>query len=241
MNERIETMAKDPLGVMLRQYYEGDLAAFLTVWSDSMEMAPMYGKSMLRSLAEMDELEKCALANCRGRVLDVGAGSGCHSLVLQDRGLEVEAVDISPGCVALMRQRGVHRVRHANVFTVAGQRFDTVLMLMNGIGLCGSIGGLHDFLGKLDDLVKPGGQLIVDSTDLTAQFLAIGEQVYDDAGYCGETEFVMVYKGLRSDPFSWLYIDYPLLAGICKEHGYRCELVMSFAEGRYLARISSTA
>jgi len=239
MNERIETTAKDPLGTMLREYYEGDAEAFLTVWSDSMEMEAMRGEYMLRSLAEMDELEKYALDNCRGTVLDVGAGSGCHSLVLQERDLDVEAVDISPGCVELMRTQGVRKVHHCNVFSPGMPRFDTVLMLMNGIGLCGSIDGLHDFLERLDGLLKPGGQLIVDSTDLTGQFLEIGEQVFDDAGYCGETEFVMIYKGLRSDPFSWLYIDFPLLESICAEHGYLCELLMSFVNDRYLARITA--
>jgi len=238
MNERIETSAKDPLGTMLLECQNGDAEAFLTVWSDSMEMEAMRGEYMLRSLVEMDALEKCALDNCRGKILDVGAGSGCHSLVLQDRGMDVEAVDISPGCVELMRTRGVRKVRHCNVFSPEMQRFDTVLMLMNGIGLCGNIDGLHDFLGKLDGLLRPGGQLIVDSTDLTGQFLEIGEQVYDEAGYCGETEFVMIYKGLRSDPFSWLYIDFPLLERICTEHGYRCEMIMPFENDRYLARIS---
>jgi hypothetical protein len=109
---------------------------------------------------------------------------------------------------------------------------------MNGIGITGSLDGLNLFIQHLDTLLAPGGQLLADSTDLTENFLKNGEVVYDEEGeYCGETDFVMIYKGLRSDPFNWRYIDFELLHTICGFHGFRCDKLIETEEKQFLARI----
>lgn len=229
---------KDPLGTMLKDFYRGDLRAFLNVWSSTLDMSTMQGTTMSREFEEMNDLEKYALASCRGRILDVGAGAGCHSLVLQSRGLDVEAIDISPGCVEVMEQRGVQKPYHRNVLNLRNSCYDTILMLMNGIGIVGSLDGLNLFIQHLDSLLSPGGQLLVDSTDLTGKFIETGDTVYDDEGtYCGETDFVMIYKGIRSDPFSWLYVDFERLLSICNFHGFGCEKLIEIEEKHFLAKI----
>lgn len=229
---------KDPLGTMLNDFYCGDSGAFLNVWSSTLEMSSMQGTTMLRGFEGMNDVEKCALAACRGRILDVGAGAGCHSLVLQSRGLDVDAIDISAGCVEVMRRRGVEKSYHRNILDLRNSRYDTVLMLMNGIGISGSLHGLNLFIQQLDILLAPSGQLLADSTDLIGKFLKKGEAVYDEKGdYYGETEFVMIYKGLRSDPFSWLYVDFELLHTICSFHGFCCDKLIETKEKHFLARI----
>jgi len=229
---------KDPLGAMLNDFYCGDSEAFLNVWSSTLEMSTMQGTTMFRGIDNMDDIEKCALAACRGRILDVGAGAGCHSIELQSRSLDVDSIDISPGCVEIMHRRGVEKPYHRSVLDLTNSRYDTVLMLMNGIGICGSLDGLNLFIQNLDSLLAPGGQLLADSTDLTGKFLEKGEAIYDeDGGYCGETDFVMIYKGLRSDPFSWLYVDFELLHTICSFHGFRCDKLLEIEEQHFLARI----
>lgn len=229
---------KDPLGTMLRDYCCGDSGAFLNVWSSTLEMSTMQGTTMFRGFEKMNDVEKCALAACRGKILDVGGGAGCHSLILQSKGLDVDAIDISPGCVEVMRKRGVEKSYHRNILDLGNSRYDTVLMLMNGIGISGSLDGLNLFIQHLDTLLAPGGQLLADSTDLTGKFLKNGEAVYDEAGgYCGETDFVMIYKGLRSDPFNWLYVDFELLHTICGFHGFRCDKLIEIEENHFLARI----
>lgn len=223
---------------MVGDFLAGDSAAFLNVWSSTLEMATMQGITMFRGYKEMNDIERYALAACRGQILDVGAGAGCHSLVLQSQGLQVDAIDISPGCVAVMRRRGVKNSYQRNILDHSKSRYDTVLMLMNGIGICGSLAGLNLFIQHLDTLLAPSGQLLVDSTDLTEKFLDQGEAVYDEqGGYCGETEFVMIYKGLRSDPFSWLYVDFALLHTICSFHGFGCDKLLEATEKHFLARV----
>jgi SAM-dependent methyltransferase len=242
MEEGILDNEKDPLGTMLSDFYCGDSGAFLNVWSSTLEMSSMQGSTMFREFETMSEVEKYALAACRGRVLDVGAGAGCHSLILQSRSLEVDAIDISPGCAEVMRRRGVEKSYHRNILDPCNCRYDTVLMLMDGIGISGSLHGLNLFIQQLHTLLAPGGQLLADSTDLSEKFLKKGEAVYDEKGdYCGETDFVMIYKGLRSDPFSWLYVDFELLHTICSSHGFRCDKLIE-AEGKhFLARIYHSA
>lgn len=238
MARRILDQRKDPLGAMLSDFCCGDLKAFLNVWSSTLEMSTMQGTTMLRGFEKMNDVEKCALAACRGRILDVGAGAGCHSLVLQSRGLDVDAIDISPGCVEVMRRRGIEKPYHRNILDITNSCYDTVLMLMNGIGICGSLDGLNLFIQHLDTLLAPGGQLLADSSDLTGKFLEKGEAIYDDdGGYCGETDFVMIYKGLRSDPFSWLYVDFELLHTVCGFHGFRCDKLIETEEKQFLAKI----
>lgn len=238
MPRRILDKEKDPLGTMVHDFYSGDAEAFLNVWSSTLEMSTMQGSTMFRGFDSMNEVEKYALAGCRGRILDVGAGAGCHSLVLQSRGLEVDAIDISPGCVEVMRRRGVEKSSHRNILDLENCRYDTVLMLMNGIGISGSLDGLNLFIQNLDSLLAPGGQLLADSTDLTGKFLKKGRAVCDEEdGYCGETDFVMIYKGLRSDPFSWLYVDFELLHTICSFHGFECDKLTENQEKNFLARI----
>ena len=242
MEKSILDKEKDPLGAMLSDFHCGDLGAFLNVWSSTLEMSTMQGTTMFRDFESMDEVEKCALAACRGRILDVGAGAGCHSLVLQSRNQDVDAIDISPGCIEVMGGRGVRNPNLANVLdcrnTSSRSQYDTVLMLMNGIGIAGTLDGLNLFIQNLDTLLVPGGQLLVDSTDLTGDFAQRGEAIYNEEGtYCGETDFVMIYKGLRSDPFSWLYVDFELLRTVCNFHGFQCDKLVETSEDQFLARV----
>jgi SAM-dependent methyltransferase len=200
-------------------------------------MSEMTGKIMFRGKAEMSDPELAALEICRGRILDVGAGSGCHSLALQEEGADVTAIDISPGCMAVMEQRGVEQLIFDSLFNLKDQRFNTLLMLMNGIGICGTIEGLNYFLQIIPQVLARGGQVLVDSTDLTAMYTNLPLMPGDDETYYGETEFVVSYGKIRSDPFEWLYIDYATLAFYADFHGWQCEQVMKTDDGRFLARI----
>ncbi len=221
---------RDPLGKMLLDYFRGDEKVFLHVWSEMFDMWQMTGSTMFRSYDEMDELERYALNLCRGKVLDVGAGSGCHSLLLQEKGIDVDAIDISPGCVQVMEERGVLNACHENLFTLSKQQYDTILMIMNGMGICGSLDGCNIFLQYIKNILSENGQILADST-------AIESAELNDSGYQGETEFVMQYRNIKSDPFDWIYIDYLTLESLVHYNNLKCEQLYSYDDGRYLVRI----
>lgn len=228
---------KDPLGAMMLDYYEGKRDVFVEVESATMEMWEMPGATMFRSYTEMDALERQALTLCRGRILDVGAGSGCHSLYLQQQGLDVDALDISPGCVRVMELQKVKNIVHRNLFSLTERTYRTILMLMNGLGICGSLDGVNLFLQFVKTILEDGGQVIAESTVLD---VPDGEAINfddEDDDYYGQTAFKMHYGDIVSDSFDWIYLDYETLEALVTYNDLQCELLAKDESGRYLVRI----
>ncbi len=237
MKDRIESKEKDPLGTMLLDYYHGEKDAFVDVGSTTLDMWKMTGDVMFRSFKEMSYIEKKALGLCHGKVLDVGAGSGCHSLYLQKRNLTVTSVDISPGCFEIMRKRKLAHPKHGNLFSIQNKKFDTLLMLMNGIGICGSIDGLNLFFQFIKSILSPHGQIIADSTDLVKLYPLETLQTKDNTTYYGETQFIMSYKTIVGQTFDWLYIDFDTLSFYANLNEFFCEKIIEDKSGKYLARM----
>ncbi len=236
MQTAILEPTKDPLGAMLLDYWNGRKQAFVTIDSSLLEMSQMSGEIMFRRADQMGPIELKALGLCRGRILDVGAGSGCHSLYLQEQGNKVAALDISPGCIEVMEKQKVDLRVHNSLFNLEDQVYDTLLMLMNGIGICGTLDGLNLFFQYIKPLLRAGGQVIADSTDLGSfqddtKFVSRGDRYY------GEIDFVMGYKEIKGDPFEWLYVDYATLTHCAAFHGWQCDLIMEEEGGKYLVRI----
>ena len=185
-------------------------------------------EELFRTEKQMPLLERTALQMATGRILDVGAGSGCHSLALQEAGKEVHAIDISPLSVEVMKQRGVRSVSQTNLFNEQfADEYDTILMLMNGSGIIGKLENLPDFFRKMKLLLRPGGCVLMDSSDLSYLFEEEdGSIVIDLAGdYYGEVDFQMQYKNVKGDSFDWLYIDFQTLSLYAAENGFTAELV----------------
>jgi cyclopropane fatty-acyl-phospholipid synthase-like methyltransferase len=187
----------------------------------------------------MSEIERKALDMAKGRILDVGAGAGCHSLVLQKRGLDVTAIDISPLSVETMKEREVKKVIEQNFLTLEGQ-YDTILMLMNGIGIVGTLERLPEFFKQLDKILAPGGQVLCDSSDISYVF-EDEEGMIDipnEMDYYGEHSFQMQYKDTIGEPFDWLYIDADTLKQKAGRCGYVVEVVAEGGHYDYLARLT---
>lgn len=184
---------------------------------------------------EMPELELKALDLCKGKVLDVGAGVGSHALVLQKRGFNVTGMDISAPAVKIMKQRGLKQAIEGNILTYKGQKYDTLLFMMNGIGLTGSISGLKAFLKDVKDLLNPGGQLVFDSSDLAYLYQDIP---FPLNGYYGEVSFRYEYKLIKGNWFKWIYIDQKTLTDLAKAIGWTTEIIFEDDQDQYLARLT---
>ena len=225
----------DPMGRAIADYFKTKKASKLRVFSPMFEEDEIPLPTLFRSYKSMPEIERKALDMAKGRVLDVGAGSGCHSLVLQQRGIDVTAIDISPLSVETMKQRGVKNVAELDFFTLDGQQYDTILMLMNGIGVVGNLDRLPEFFQHLDKILAPGGQLLCDSSDISYVF---DGDIPDDMDYYGEQSFQMQYKNTIGEPFDWLYIDVETLKEVAGANGYLVEVVAEGEHYDYLARIT---
>ena len=228
----------DPMGRAIADYHKSNKASKLRVLSPMFEEDEIPLTTLFRSYDSMPEIERRALDMAKGKVLDVGAGAGCHSLVLQEKGLDVTAIDISPLSVETMKERGVKKVQEQNFFTMEGQ-YDTILMLMNGIGIVGTLKRLPEFFKQLDKILAPRGQVLCDSSDISYVFETEDGiiELPDDMTYYGEHSFRMQYKDTIGEPFYWLYIDADTLKEKAGRNGYTVEVVAEGDHYDYLARI----
>jgi SAM-dependent methyltransferase len=187
-----------------------------------------------RTAEEMPEIELMALELCRGKILDIGAGAGSHALLLQAQGQHVTAMDISPAAGRIMQQRGVLKVLAADINSYHAEQFDTLLLLMNGIGLTCTLEGFRSFLNHAQTLLRAGGQLIFDSSDIAYLY---EEKVYTGTGYYGEVSYQYEYKGQKGDWFNWLYLDQETLKATSIACGWTCEILFDDDQDQYLARL----
>ena len=240
MNTEILSADKDPMGAAILDFQQQGKAARLRVLSSMFEEDEMPVTHLFRSTREMPALEQKALQLVKGRVLDIGAGSGCHTLALQEKGFTVKAIDISPLSCEAMKLRGVKDAECINLFDDhLGTGFDTILLLMNGTGIAGKIEHLPALFQRLKALLNPGGQILIDSSDL--KYIYENEDGSFDinlnGAYYGEVDYQMIYKNVKGDRFDWLYVDFPLLKSIAETCGLHGELVAEGEHYDYLARI----
>ena len=231
----------DPMGSAILEYLRTGKAARLRVLSSQFEEDEIPVPHLFRTEDQMPELEKKALSLVKGKVLDIGAGAGCHSLVLQNKGYEVTSLDNSPLSCEAMKARGLKDVRCLDILEDnIDDRYDTILMLMNGTGIAGTVAGLATMLQKVSSLLNEGGSILIHSSDL--QYLYENEDGSIDINLCGayygEIDYRMVYRNIKGKPFDWLYSDYSLLHSICEKIGLRCEMTEEGEHYDYLARIS---
>jgi SAM-dependent methyltransferase len=227
----------DIYGQALQDFYNQQPEEKLWLNNTYGEPEEMPVEVFFRGEDEMPEAELLALKMCRGKVLDIGAGAGSHALVLQERKLEVTALEISPGAAAVMQKRGVKTVLQQDIFQYQTEKFNTLLLLMNGIGLTQNLAGLDRFLQHAKQLLLPGGQLIFDSSDIT--------YLYEDLAlpknnYYGEISYQYQYKNQQGDWFNWLYIDSETLEKHARQQGWKCEIVYEDDMDLYLAQLTLT-
>lgn len=187
-------------------------------------------------------LEVRALDLCRGHVLDVGVAAGRHSLELSRRGLEVTSLDILPGMERILRERGIARVVIADVMQFTGAQANTVLMLMNGIGMVGTPDRLEGFLQHAHGLIAPGGQIVCDSIDVSVTtdpvHVAYREQNRARGRQPGQQTFTMSYEGEEGAPFDWFHLDFETLSEYARKTGWKAEFLESEPNGHYLCRLT---
>jgi len=225
----------DVLGQAIWDYYHKTAPGKLWIHNTYGPKEEMPVEVYFRGGADLPELELLAIEQCRGKVLDIGAGAGSHALLLQQKDLDVTAIDISTKAVEVMKLRGVEEVLESDIFLYMQGRFDTLLLLMNGIGLTGTVAKLRLFLQHAKKLLLPGGQLIFDSSDIA--YLYEGELPKGE-NYYGELMYEYAYKGKKSGWFGWLYIDKLMLAKIAEQEGFDMELLFDDEDDQYLVKLT---
>ena len=240
MNTLILPENKDPMGTAIYDFFKYGKAARLRVFSSQFDEDEIPVATLFRSYNEMPPIEQTALRLSTGKILDVGAGSGCHTLALREMGKDATAIDISPLSVKVMKERELNAMP-VNLFDpLFCESFDTILMLMNGSGIIGKLEHLGDFFQRMKLLLRPGGCVLMDSSDLKYLFEEEdGSYLIDLAGdYYGEIDFRMQYKQVKGDTFDWLYIDFDTLSLYAAQYGFKAEMVEEGSHYAYLAKLT---
>jgi len=228
----------DPLGHAIADYYYKNKPARLWIHNQYGPKEEMPVAAYFRNGNQMPPLEHAALQLCRGSILDIGAGAGSHALWLQQQTNNITALEISEQSCDVMKQRGVQNIVQQDIFHYTAAQHDTLLLLMNGIGLAGTLNGLRKLLQHATTLLKPGGQLIFDSSDVAYVYK---DHFPDLKNYYGEIAYRYQYKGKKTDWFNWLYIDRYTLSSLVASEGWREEFITEDENGQYLVKLQKLA
>jgi hypothetical protein len=231
----------DPMGQAIYNYSFNNDNTPINVLSQVVEDEELPPDYFFRSHNEMPRLERIALKMCRGKILDIGAGAGCHSVYLQNCGKDVTALEISQLCCEVLKKRGIKKIINNDILSFSGERFNTILMLMNGIGIAKNISGLKDMLSHLKKLLLPNGSIIVDSSDLIYLYQEEnGSFLFDinSKNYYGEIEYQLKYKNIVGETYSWLFADNVILFEIAEELGYQAKIIDYGPHYDYLAELT---
>ena len=231
----------DPMGRAVYDFSFNSINQPIIVHSEDFDDDIIDTGYLFRSYKQMPVLEKKALTLCKGTVLDVGACAGVHSVYLQEKGFDVTALENSSLCCEVLKKRNIRNVIQQDIFTFTAQKFDTILLLMNGTGIAGTLAGLDVLLHHLSSLLNHGGQILIDSSDLIYLYKQEdGSAVIDLSAenYYGELVFQTEYKSWISQPFPWLYVDQNNLENAIEKNQLKLNKVYSGQHYDYLAQIT---
>jgi SAM-dependent methyltransferase len=231
----------DPLGLSISNYYYNKDNTPVKVFSKVVEDEELPPEYFFRSFSSMPKLERLALKKCSGKVLDVGSGAGCHSLYLQKNQYNVTALETSTFCCDVMSKQKIKKVINSDILSYKNEKFDTILLMMNGIGIAGTLDGLHTLLQHLKTLLNKSGKIILDSSDLIYLFEQEDGTFMLDINashYYGEIDYLLKYKYITGNTFSWLFADHVILTDIAEQNGLKTSIIEYGPHYDYLAQLT---
>ncbi len=231
---------KDLFGKALLDYWTNNEPEDLITWTHLTEPEVLPVAYLFRNFDEMPASEQIALKKAYGKILDVGAGSGLHSLYLQEQNKEVTALEWSPVSSKVMRERGVKKVINQNFFEYnPKEQYDTILFLMNGVGIVQKAKFLDKLFIKINELLAAGGQAIIHSSDLKYLYETDSGYLMPANNYYGDVRFFIKYKG-KIENFNWTYVDENTLRIFARQNGFEVEKLHESDEGDFLVRVTNT-
>lgn len=229
-------MSHDPYGeALLAAHHQSPNRKPLYLHTSYGDTDEMPVDVFFRTEEDFSELEHIALALCDGHVLDVGAGAGAHALYLQTKKFTVTGLEISARAASVMQQRGVHDILQADFFTHQNAKYDTLLFLMNGIGIAGTLTGFRSLLQHSKTLLSNRGQLIFDTSDIS--YLYTDYEIEKPVNYFGEIIYQYEYELHKGPEFPWLYLDQKTLVSIANEEGWVLQILFEDDQDQYLVRM----
>ena len=230
----------DPFGNAIIDFEKNRTPKIIRVSSDLCDDDELPIEYLFRTFDGMPAVEKKALELCKGNILDAGAGAGAHLKILREKGFSIFALDVSPGAIAHLKRNNIPCALSPIQNFETSERYDTILLMMNGIGISEKLEALKPFLAKCKSLLTKYGQILLDSTDIKYLYEDEDDSVWIDlnSSYYGEFQFQMHFNGESGPFFNWLYVDFETLKTHARMAGLSCEKV--FEDGNhYLAKLKT--
>ncbi|MEM6516682.1 MAG: class I SAM-dependent methyltransferase [Bacteroidota bacterium] len=229
---------KDLFGKALLDFYNNNYTEDIKTSTSISDEDVLPLPYLFRTYPEMPKLEQNALDLAHGKVLDVGCGSGSHSLYLQNKGLSVHAIDTSKGAVEVAKRRGINNISLQDILDTTG-KYDTIMLLMNGTGIFQELEKVQIYVEHLKNILNPNGQILIDSSDLKYMYQDDDGGLWIDtnANYYGELDYYLSYKGEAETPIKWLYLGFETLQKECEKVNLKCDKIVDGEHFDYLAKI----
>lgn len=187
--------------------------------------------------------ELAALKQVAGRVLDIGAGAGRHSLLLQHRGNQPIALDVSPGAIETCRRRGIERTFLGSIADLAAagaDPFDAMILMGNNLALLQTEARAAGMFDTMRTLLAPGGTLVGTCRDPYAtvdpNHLAYHEANRAAGRRAGQVRMRFRYNRLATQWFGLLFLAPDELQDIAARSGWSAEIVAASSPS-YLAAL----
>jgi SAM-dependent methyltransferase len=231
-------LQNDPLGQAIQDFKSQTHLDNITVHSDLCDDDVLPVEYLFRNYNQMPKIEQKALNLCKGKILEVGAGTACHSKILNNKGFDTFSIDTSEGAIRYIKSQNLN-AQKIPFLDFKGQTFDTILILMNGLGLAGYLNKMESFLTHAKSLLTPNGIILADSSDIRYLYEDDEGGVWIDLNskYPGEMQFNMEYKNHQSDWFPWVYIDFETLESIAKKAGLKATKLIEDENFHFLAQL----
>jgi SAM-dependent methyltransferase len=217
---------QDAYGNEILALFEGnDIAEIIE--RDDGYIDSMGGGYLFAPISQWDAGERQAIKLARGRVLDVGAGGGRHAVYLQNKGLDVTVIDISPRAIEVCKRRGVKKARVLDFAKIRPSlgTFDTVLMFGNNFGLFGSPARAKRLLRTLHKMTSPDARILGETLDpyqtTNPDHLAYHRMNRRRGRMPGQVRIRVRSRRLKSPWFDYLFVSRKEMRELVEGTGWR--------------------
>jgi len=171
-----------------------------------------------RDIDEFSRLERRAIDNVKGRVLDVGCATGNITRYLGD----AKGIDVSEAMIAIAKHYKVE-AEVADIFNFESEeKFDTITLFENNIGIGGSLEMTEKLLEILKGLLKDDGRILAIAKNVLIDYVSF--------------DLIPIWKGRKGERFSWMAFNWQFLKYLCEAYGLKMKILDSEGE-RYLASL----
>jgi len=235
-------LVEDAYGAMMLAALDGRGSPEIVERDDGLFEASNYHETYMAPFQRWPAHNRRAMRFVRGRVLDVGCGAGRVCLHLQERGLDVVGIDISPGAVEVCRRRGVRDARVCPIENVDASLgvFDTIVMLGNNFGLFASKAKARRLLRRFHELTSERGRIVAETRDVHRTedpvHLTYLERNRRRGRLPGQIRIRVRYRLLKTPWFDYLMVSRDELEELLAGTGWRLARTLD-SEDTYIAVI----